>query len=137
MKRILVVTVAGRDEQWLVDPAAELAAEIGATVTVLAVDDVESQRFAVLPREELLRSALATAERLAERIAAHGVTATAAARSGAAIDAALAYAGEIGADLIVVGAPRRRPVVDRLIGNLAVDLVRRSDRQVLAVTQPD
>lgn len=137
MKRILVVTTAGADEGWLAEPAAELAAETGAHVTVLAVDDVESQRFATLPRDELLHSALATAERLADAIGERGADATAVARSGAAVDAALAYADHIGADLLLVGSPRRRRVVDRLLGNLAVDLVRRSGRQVLAITEPE
>ena len=64
MKRILIVSTADVDEPWLTGPAAQLATETGAEVTVLAVDDVESQRFEALPREEHLERARRTAQRL-------------------------------------------------------------------------
>lgn len=138
MKRILVVSTAGVDEPWLVGPTRQLADETGADVTVLAVDDVESQRFEALPRQETVRHAAQTAERLADQLAEEGVAATPVARSGPAAATTIEYADEIDADLIIVGSSRRRGgVVRRLMGSLPLDLVQRSGRQVLVVTEPD
>ena len=137
MRRILVVSTAGVDEPWLVGPTAQLAKETGAEVTVLAVDDVESQRFESLPRDELVRQARETAERIADRLAEHGVAARAVARSGPAAQTAIEFADEIDADLIVVGSSRRPGMIRRLLGSLPLGLVRRSGRQVLVVTEPE
>jgi len=137
MKRILVVSTAGIDEPWIAHPAAQLAQETGAAVTVLVVDDVESQRFAALPRDELLRQAGVTADRIVEHLAEAGVEATPVARPGPAVETAVEFADEIDADLIVVGSSsRRRGVVKRLLGSLALNLVQRSGRQVMVVTEP-
>lgn len=135
MKRILVATVAGAHERWLAAPAAQLASESGARVTTLCVDDVESQRFQALPREELLAAAEREAQELAELVRAEGVEAEALVRSGRAAPAVMACADELDADLIVVGSPRHRPVAARLLGSLAITLVERSKRQVMVVTE--
>jgi nucleotide-binding universal stress UspA family protein len=136
MKRILVVSTAGLDEPWIAQPAAQLAEEAGAAITVLVVDDVESQRFTALPRDELLRQASVTADRIVEHLAEAGVEATPVARAGPAVATAIEFADEIDADLIVVGSSRRQGVVKRLLGSLALSLVQRSGRQVLVVTEP-
>jgi nucleotide-binding universal stress UspA family protein len=136
MKRILVVSTADADASGLVGPVAQLADETGAEVTVLVVDDVESQRFTALPRDELLREAGEAADRIVDQLAAAGVEATPAARSGAAADAAIELADQLDADLIVVASSPRRGVVERLLGSLALDLVQRSGRQVLVVSPP-
>jgi nucleotide-binding universal stress UspA family protein len=136
VKRILVVSTAGADEPWLTGPAAQLAKETGAEVVVLAVDDVESQRFEALPRTELLRRAQEAADRIADRLAEAGVAAKPVARSGPAAATAIEFADEIDADLVVVGASRRRGVVERLLGSLPLDLVQRSGRQVFVVGEP-
>jgi len=135
VKRILVATVAGAHELWLAAPAAQLAGESGAGVTVLCVDDVESQRFQALPREELLAAARREAEELAELVRAEGVEAEPLVRSGRAAAAVMECADELDADLIVVGAPGRRPVAARLLGSLAITLVERSRRQVMVVAE--
>ncbi len=136
MKQILLVSTAGADQLWLADAAAQIADEIGADVTVLVVDDVESQRFAALPRAELLGEASATADLLVARITERGATATPVIRSGHAASAAIELADEIDADLIVVGSSHRPEVVERLLGSLALDLIKRSSRQVLVVSAP-
>jgi nucleotide-binding universal stress UspA family protein len=137
MKRILLVSTAGADEAWLVGPGAQLAEETGAAVTVLVVDDVETQRFTAVPRAELVEKSEATAARLVGSLRDAGVEATPVARAGPAVGTAIDYAEEIDADLIVVGSSRRpRGVVKRLLGSLALDLVQRSGRQVLVVTEP-
>jgi nucleotide-binding universal stress UspA family protein len=136
VKRILLVSTASADEPWLVTPTAQLAEETGADVTALVVDDVESQRFAALPRAELVSQAEAAAQKLADLLAETGVTATPVARSGPAAEAAIEFADEIDADLIVVGSSGRHGVVKRLLGSLPLALIQRSGRQVLVVTQP-
>lgn len=136
MRRILVVSTAGVDEPWLVEPVAQLAEETGAEVTMLVVDDVESQRFAQLPRDELLRQAQETAQRNADRLADAGVQAIAVARPGPATATAIEFANQIDADLIVVGASRHHKMVKRVLGSLPLGLVQRSGRQVLVVTEP-
>ena len=136
MKRILVVATAGVDEPWLAQPVAQLAEETGAEVTVLVVDDIESQRLTAVPRAEAIGQAQATLQRLTERLAEAGVAADPVARAGPAVETAIDFANEIDADLIVVGASRRHGVVKRLLGSLPLDLVQRSGRQVLVVTEP-
>lgn len=136
MRRILVVSTAGVDEPWLVAPAAQLAHETGAALTVLVVDDVESQRFTAVPRAESIGRAQSTLERLVDRLAEAGADAEPVARAGPAAATAIDYADEIDADLIVVGSSRHHGVVKRLLGSLPLDLVKRSGRQVLVVTEP-
>lgn len=136
MKRIVLLSSAGVDEPWLVGPTAQLADETGARVTVLAIDDVESQRFHPLPRDELVRRAAETAQGLVDRLAEAGVSAELVTRSGPAAKTAIAYADEIDADLLVVGSSHRPGMVQRLIGSLPLDLIQRSGRQVLVVTEP-
>ena len=136
IERMLVVSVAGVDQPWLAAPAAELARETDAAVTVLGVDDIESQRFEALPRGESVELARATAMQTVERLASAGVTADFAVISGPAVDSVIDFADEHGADLIVVGGSSRGPVIERLLGSLALDLVQRSGRQVLVVTDP-
>jgi len=136
MKRILLVSVVDANEPWLVTPTAQLAEETGAEVTVLAVDDVESQRFEALPRTETVRQAAETAQRIADGLAEHGVGAAAVARSGPAAPTAIEYADEIDADLIVVGSSRRKGMIKRLLGSLPFELVQRSGRQVLVISEP-
>ena len=136
IERILVVSVAGLDEPWLVGPAAQLARETDAQVTVLGVDDVESQRFETLPRAESIELARAAALQTVERLAEAGVTAESSVVSGPAADTVIDIADEHGADLIVVSGRTRGPLMERLLGSLALDLVQRSGRQVLVVTPP-
>jgi len=136
VKRILIAIVAGEREPWLADPAAQLAHESGAAVTVLCVDDVESQRFQALPRTELLAAADREAQELAELVRAQGVEAEAIVRSGRAAPAVIELADELEADLIVAGSPSRSGVAARLLGSLAITLVQRSRRQVMVVTEP-
>ncbi len=136
IERILVIAVAGIDQPWLAGPATELARETEAAVTVLGVDDVESQRFEALPRREAIEQARAAAERTADRLAEGGVAAEVAVVSGQAADSVIEFAEQLEADLIVVGGTSRPALVERLLGSLALDLLQRSGRQVLVVTEP-
>ena len=137
MERILVVIEPQLEAPWVVDAAAELARETGGEVTLLAVDDVESQRFSTLPRSEVVENVRRSAERAADRLREFGLPANAEVRSGQAADAVLEAADALDAALIVVSGSPRTPVVQRLLGSLALELVRRAARQVLVVTPPD
>jgi nucleotide-binding universal stress UspA family protein len=89
-----------------------------------------------VPRAELIGQAEATARRLVDGMREAGVEATPVTRAGPAVATAIEFADEIDADLIVVGSSRRGGVVKRLLGSLPLDLVQRSGRQVLVVTEP-
>ena len=137
MERILVVIEPELDAPWVLDAAAELAHETGGKVTLLAADDVESQRFSSLPRSEIVENARLSAERAADRLREGGLPASTEVRRGRAADAVLEAADALDASLIVVSGSPRTPVVERLLGSLALELVRRAGRQVLVVTPPN
>ena len=137
MNRIVLACVAGQDQPWLAEAAAELARELEATVSVVAVDDAESQRFEARPRDELIEAARDTADRLAGLLAERGVGADTHVRAGRGAGPVVAFADEVQADLIVVGAAGRDTgVVGRLLGSLPIELVKDAGRQVLVVTDP-
>jgi nucleotide-binding universal stress UspA family protein len=134
MRQIVVALVPGEENGRVVDAAAELAEQTKAPLTVVAIDEVESQRFEPLPRSETLSRAEETANRAVERLAERGLTAEGRAVSGAGPAAVEAAAADLGADLIVVGTGSRGPIARRLLGDLALELVQSSQRQVLVVT---
>lgn len=136
MDRILAVIEPELEAPWVVEAAAELAGETGGQVTLLAVDDVESQRFSQLPRSEIVERVRLAAERAADRLREKGLPASTEVRTGRAADAVLEAADALDASLIVVSGSPRTPVVERLLGSLALELVRRAGRQVLVVTPP-
>ena len=135
MKRILVAAGGRSDPVRVADAAAELAREMEAELTVVSVDDVESQRFETMPRSELMEDARRVADAVVERLASVGLPATSVVRAGVAPDVVLEVADEVSADLIVVGATRRSALAEKLLGSVPLELIRRSERQVLVVAQ--
>ena len=75
---------------------------------MLGVDDVESQRFEAIPRDELVDRAQHTAQAAADRLARTGCSPRQLVRSGPAERVAMEVADEIDAELIVVGAGKPR-----------------------------
>jgi len=136
MKRIVLAANTAEEQPWVADAAAELAVATGAEVAVVAVDDVESQRFAPLPRERYVEDAARAADAVAERLAAAGVKVSRHVRTGAALDEILAFADAHDADAIVVGPSERGRVASAILGNLALELVQRSTRPVIVATRP-
>lgn len=136
MKTILVYLRPDADEPWVTNAAAELAADTGAGLFVLSVDDVESQRFEAVPRKESLERSDAAARKAAERLAEHGITAKAEGRSGPAAETILQVADQIDAGMIVVGAPARRPLAQRLLGGVTQELIEQSPRHVMVIGAP-
>jgi len=136
MQRIVVAAKAGDEETWVADAAAELAQQTGASVSVVSVDDLDVETLSTMPRSEFTERAHETANTLAERIREAGVEADATIRPGRAVPGVLVFAEEQEADVILVGASRRGAVAKRLLGDTALELVRRSRRPVLVISAP-
>ena len=136
MKRIVLAAPTGGDQPWVADAGAQLASQTGAEVAVVAVDDVESQRFATLPRETYVADAARAADAAVERLTAAGVRATGHVRAGRALDEILAFADEHDADAIVIGSSERGRMASVLLGDITLRLVQRSKRPVIVVTAP-
>jgi nucleotide-binding universal stress UspA family protein len=105
-------------------------------VAVASVDGVDVEMGAPMPRDEYAKLARESAERLAEHVRRAGIEATAEVRPGKVVPGLLVFAEEKDADLIVVGASRRGPVARRLLGDVSLELVRRSRRPVMVIAPP-
>jgi len=137
MSTILVCVTPRVDEPWVPHSAAQLAGEMEARVVVLSVEEVESQRFEQLPRKESRASAAEAAERAAERLREAGAEpAEVLVRSGRPVETVLAVAEEEDADMILVGSSPRRPIAQKLLGSVALELVQRSPRNVMVISEP-
>jgi nucleotide-binding universal stress UspA family protein len=133
---IVLAAKPDADQPWITDAVARLAKQTAASVAVVAVDRVELERFSAAPRSVFVQDAQQAAEAAAQRLTAAGVEATAVVRPGRPLDGILAYAEEQRADLIVVGASTRPAVAERLLGSVPLELIKRSGRPVLVITQP-
>jgi nucleotide-binding universal stress UspA family protein len=136
MQRIVVAAKAGVDEPWVADAAAELAKQTGASVAVVSVDGLEMEGLSPMPRSEYAAMARRSVDAMVERLLAAGVEATGEVRAGKVVPGVLLFAEEQDADLIVVGASRRGAVARRVLGDVALELVSRSRRPVLVISNP-
>ncbi len=137
MSTILVCVTPRIDEPWVPQSAAQLASELEARVMVLSVEAVESQRFEQLPRSQTSASATEAAERAAERLREAGIEPTEVlVRSGRPVETVLEVADEVDADMILVGSSPRRPIAQKLLGSVALELVQRSKRNVMVISEP-
>ena len=136
MQRIVVAAKAGADESWLADAATSLAEQTGAKVSVVSVDGLDVEMGSTMPRSEYTELAQTAAEAVAHRISEAGVDAEASVRPGKVVSGVLVFAEEHDADLILVGASKRGPVAKRLLGDVSLELVRRSRRPVMVIAPP-
>lgn len=136
MNRIVVAVKAGAEQPWVVDAAAQLATQTGASVAVVSVDEVESQRYAPMPRGEYVARAERSADAAVERLGAVGVEVTRQVRTGPALEQILEFADEQEADVVVAGSTSRGRLATALLGNVPLGLLQRSRRPVLVVTGP-
>ena len=136
MKRIVVAAKAGTDEQWVADAAAELAGQTGAEVSVVSVDGLELEGLSTMPRSEFREQAQRTADLMVGHLKEKGVEATGEVRAGRVVPGILLFAEEHDADLIMVGASKRSPVAQRVLGDVPLELVSRSRRPVLVISTP-
>jgi nucleotide-binding universal stress UspA family protein len=137
MERIVVAAKAGADEPWLADAAANLAEQMGAAVSVVSVDGLDVEMGSTMPRSEYTELARNAADGVAARIRESGREVDAEVRPGKVVPGVLVFAEEHDADLIVVGASKRGPVAKRVLGDVSLELVRRSRRPVMVITPPD
>jgi nucleotide-binding universal stress UspA family protein len=136
MERIVVAAKAGVDEPWVADAAADLGVQTGASVFVVSVDGLEMEGLSPMPRSEFTVMARRSVEGMLERLAAAGIEAGGEVRPGKVVPGILLYAEEQNADLILVGASRRGAVARRVLGDVPLELVGRSRRPVLVISNP-
>lgn len=136
MQRIVVGANPEAAQPWVADAAAQIAKQDEAAVAVVAMDELELEALATLPRSEYRRRAEAAAAAISERLIAAGVPTSTHVGPGPAVEGILRFADELGADLIVVGASTRGPIAERFLGSVPVDLIRRSRLPVLVVSSP-
>ena len=133
---IVVAAKPEVEQPWVADAVIGLARQTGASVAVVAVDEVELERLAAVPREVFAERAGEAAAAMADRLVAAGVKVTGHVLPGKALTGILQFADQQKADLIVVGSSSRPAVAERLLGSVPLDLIKRSSRPVLVVTHP-
>ncbi|GAA0566252.1 hypothetical protein GCM10010172_57500 [Paractinoplanes ferrugineus] len=134
--RIVVAAKPDADQPWVADAVTSLVKQTGASVAVVAADEIQLERLASVPRTVFTEKARAATERMARHLAAAAVDAETAVLPGRAVPAILDFAEKQGADLIVVGSSSRPAVAERLLGSVPLDLLKHSSRPVLVVTHP-
>jgi nucleotide-binding universal stress UspA family protein len=134
--RIVLAANPEADQPWVTDAAADLVRQTGATVAVVAVDELETEHLAPMPRSVYTERAERAAEAATRRLADAGIEATQAVLPGRAVDQIIRYAEEQSADLIVVGSSARPLVAQRLLGSVPLSLIEKAGRPVLVVTHP-
>jgi nucleotide-binding universal stress UspA family protein len=132
----VVAAKAGADELWLSDAAASLAEQTGGVVSVVSVDGLDVEMGSTMPRPEYKELAQKAADGVAARIRESGREADAHVRPGKVVPGVLMFAEEHDADLIIVGASKRGPVAKRVLGDVSLELVRRSRRPVMVIAPP-
>ncbi|MEV4347435.1 universal stress protein [Actinoplanes sp. NPDC049596] len=134
--RIVVAAKPEADTPWVADAVIGLAKQTGATVAVVAADEVELERLASVPRSVFADKAYQSASALAQRLAEAGIEASVTVVPGRPVPAVLQFAETQQADLIVTGSTSRPAVAERLLGSVPLDLIKQSSRPVLVVTHP-
>ncbi|MEV6302825.1 universal stress protein [Actinoplanes sp. NPDC051861] len=134
--RIVLAANPEADQPWVTDAAADLVRQTGASVAVVAVDELETEHLAPMPRSVYVERAERAADAAVERLAGAGIEASRAVLPGRAVDQIIRYAEELRADLIVVGSSVRPVVAQRLLGSVPLTLIEKAGRPVLVVTRP-
>lgn len=124
------------DQPWVTDAVADLVRQTGASVAVVAVDELEIEHLAPMPRSVYQQRAERAADAALQRLSEAGVDATRAVLPGRPADQIIRYAREQSADLIVVGSSARPLVAQRLLGSVPLRLIEKAGRPVLVVTHP-
>ena len=136
MKRIVVAAKAGADEPWLADAAANLAEQTGGPSRSSASTALDVEMGSTMPRSEYAELARKAADGVAARIRESGREVDAHVRPGKVVPGVLMFAEEHDADLILVGASKRGRVAKRVLGDVSLELVRRSRRPVMVIAPP-
>jgi nucleotide-binding universal stress UspA family protein len=134
---IVLAAKPGADQSWVADAVVGLARQTGASVAVVAVDEVELERLAALPRSVFVERAERAAAAAVERLAAAGIDATQTVLPGRPLERIMEFADQQQADLIVVGSSSRPAMAERLLGSVPLSMIKKSTRPVLVVTHPE
>ncbi|MCA2218351.1 universal stress protein [Jidongwangia harbinensis] len=124
------------DQPWVADAVIDLARQTGATVATVAVDEMELERFAPVPRSVYAERAEQAASAAAQRLTDAGIVTTSTVLPGKPLQRIMEFAEAEKADLIVVGSSAKPAVAQRLLGSVPLELIRKSKRPVLVVTHP-
>jgi nucleotide-binding universal stress UspA family protein len=143
IRRILVPHDFGDTAERALTFALDLAAKLGAHVTVMHAYEVPAYAFPegpVLSAEmagNLERAARVALENVASRAGRGGVELDVVLRQGVAWSEIIALAKESGADLVVMGTHGRRGIARMLLGSVAEKVVRTAPCPVLTVHTTD
>lgn len=133
---IVLAAKPDADQPWITDAVARLAKQTAAVVSVLAVDQVELERFSAAPRSVFLQGAREAVDAAVRRLAEAGVEAQGTVLSGRPLERIIEFAEQQQADVIMVGASTRPAMAERLLGSVPLQLIEKSSRPVLVVTHP-
>ncbi len=137
LRRILVATDFTATSNLALDWAIELAAPLGASVTVMHAYEIPVIGFpdgALIATSEVAarlgEAARAALESAIEQRQGRGVALVGTLREGVPWEEINAVAEEIDADLIVIGTHGRRGIARALLGSVAENVIRTSHRPV-------
>jgi len=133
---IVLAAKPDADQPWITDAVARLAKQTAATVSVVAVDEVELERFSAAPRSVFLQGAREAVDAAVRRLAEAGVEAQGTVLSGRPLERIIEFAEQQQADVVMVGASTRPAMAERLLGSVPLQLIEKSSRPVLVVTHP-
>ncbi|SFS81183.1 universal stress protein [Halostagnicola kamekurae] len=132
---LLIPTDGSEESRAAIDHGIALAERLEATVHALSI--VPEGPHGAMKRDELRaepQEEAREANRLVESAAEDGgVDVTSEVREGVPQEAILEYAGEIGADMIVLGTVGRTGLDHVLLGSVAEEIVRNSSVPVVTV----
>jgi nucleotide-binding universal stress UspA family protein len=143
LARILVGTDFTETSNGALDWAIELAAPLGASVTVMHAYEIPVVGFpdgALIATAEIAArisdGARAGLDSVLEQRSGRGVPLTAVLRQGAAWEEINKLADELDADIIVIGTHGRRGLSRALLGSVAEKVVRTATRPVTTIHGP-
>ncbi|HSR10033.1 MAG TPA: universal stress protein [Thermodesulfobacteriota bacterium] len=150
ISRILAATDGSPAAERAVEYAADLAKQTGSALALLAVKDEDFSTSAIpsVPDPEnpgvpettgdyLEQMSQAALDRAEEICGAAGVSAERMIASGETVDAIVREANRINADLIVIGARRRKSLAAKFLGSVSHGVIEKESRIPVLVVRED